>query len=289
MESGTVVIRGQSIHYELIRPETSVRHHAFLLSAPGSSTIVWRNIVPELTQAGCLCVLCDMPGFGRSGFSENMPPEQSVRAQYMWGVLDEIDLDADGKLNCWHLMAQGSACGTIAEMALQQPDSVSSLFMASPILYSPVPAALRPLLKLSFSNHIIAFLMKRLFASEPRFARLMRWVYGRRLSSSHIKALRAPLERWLGHEDFARRFLLNGYSVNTGALSSLFPPAMIIWGGRDRFSGGDIPARLRKKDFPSAEYHLLKNAGHYAVETNSRAVCDFLRGWINGQGLGKGN
>ena len=74
--------------------------------------------------------------------------------------------------------------------------------------------------------------------------------------------------------------LLSGYKVDTGELSKLFMPAMIIWGGRDALLGGSIPHRLRERDFPSAEYHLLPTAGHYAMETNSRAVCDFLRGWI---------
>ena len=86
--------------------------------------------------------------------------------------------------------------------------------------------------------------------------------------------------RFVGHEEVARRLLLESFAIDTSALSSLFMPAMILWGGADHILGGSIPRRLRQKDYPSAEYHLLAAAGHCAMETHSRAVRDFLRGWI---------
>jgi rod shape-determining protein MreC len=83
-----------------------------------------------------------------------------------------------------------------------------------------------------------------------------------------------------GHEDLLRRMLLEGFDVNTSQLGALFIPAMVIWGGQDALLGGAIPKRLKERDFPAAEYHVLPNSGHCAMETASRAVCDFLRGWI---------
>jgi pimeloyl-ACP methyl ester carboxylesterase len=55
---------------------------------------------------------------------------------------------------------------------------------------------------------------------------------------------------------------------------------MIIWGKRDPILGGEIPARLRSRDFKTAEYHVLSSAAHCPAETHSQAVRDFLRGWI---------
>lgn len=275
-----MIIRGVPVCYEMARPMGSVRHRVLLLSAPFSTASSWRPIVPELTQAGCLCVMADMPGFGQSGYCEDMPLEQSLRARYMWGLLDALDLQAEGELKCWHLMGNGSACGTIAEMAIQQPDSAASLFMVSPILYSLLAPPVRVLVKRPAFERTIASWMRRNVASEEKFAHLAKRMYGREVSKERLKELRRPLLRLFGHEEMVRHMLLEGYDVEMSEVSKLFIPAMIIWGGRDVLLGGAISRRLRERDFPAAEYHLLPSAGHYAMETNSRAVCDFLRGWI---------
>ncbi len=257
-----------------------MKHRVFLLSAPGFACGCWRYLLPELTAAGCLCVLCDMPGFGRSQFSDDIPAAQSLRARYLWGVLDAFDMEMDGHLSNWHLIGHGSACGALAEMAIQQPDSTASLFMVSPMLYSPIPRAARPFVRSKAFDGVIRGWLARRLVPARGFSRLLTRVYGRALSEGQVERMRRPLLRLVGHESTVRRLLTEGYDVDTAALSSLFPPAMIIWGARDRLLGGDVPRRLRGHDFPNAEYHVLPSAGHCAMETNSRAVCDFLRGWI---------
>ena len=275
-----IVIRGLNIHYRLAMPSGEIRNRVFLLSAPGFSGSCWRMLLPELTEAGCLCVVCDMPGFGKSEFSDGIPAEQALRARYLWGVLDAVDLDRDSKLCCWHMIAHGSACGTIVEMARQQPDSTASLFMVSPMLYPPFPRAMESVVRAKAFDGLLGGWIQRNIVSPKRFERLTRRVYGRAPQQALLEQMRAPLLRLAGHEDTVRRLLLEGYRVDTAALRSLFMPCMILWGGEDRLLGGAVPARLRKRDCPNAEYHVLPSAGHCAMETHSRAVCDFLRGWI---------
>jgi len=275
-----IIIRGLSIHYRIAVPSGPVRHRVFLLSAPGFLTSSWQAILPELTEAGCLCVLCDMPGFGKSQFSDEMPVEQSLRARYLWGVLDTVDLERDNKLSCWHLIAHGSACGTIAAMALQQPDSAGSLFMINPMLYSPVPRALDPVVRSKLFGAMLRRWIRRNIVPPRRFVRMLGRIYGRTPRKEQADLMRMPLLRLSGHEETVRRLLLEGFAIDTSALSSLFMPCMILWGGADRILGGAIPRRLRETDYPAAEYHLLASAGHCAMETHSRAVRDFLRGWI---------
>ncbi|MBQ8954547.1 MAG: alpha/beta hydrolase [Clostridia bacterium] len=279
-DSRYITIRGLTIHYHVALPEGPVKHRVFLLSAPGFLTSCWRLILPELTEAGCLCVLCDMPGFGKSQFNDEIPAEQSLRARYLWGVLDTVDLERDGRLQCWHLMAHGSACGTIVEMALQQPDSAASLFMISPILYPPVSRALTPAVRSKAFSGLLRGWMQRNIVGPEHFSKLLTHVYGHEPRKGQAELMRLPLLRLVGHEDVVRRLLLESFSIDTGALSSLFMPAMILWGGEDHILGGAVPRRLREKDYPSAEYHVLASAGHCAMETHSRAVRDFLRGWI---------
>ena len=275
-----ITIRGLSVHYRVIRPVGSVRHRVFLLSSPGQSTFNWRYIVPELTGADCLCVLCDLPGYGLSECRDDVPQDHETRAQYLWGLLDALDMEEEGHLNCWHLMAHGSACGTIAQMALLQPDSAASLLMLAPVLYSPLPAVVRTLAARPGFAKLIAAFLKCFVLSPKRFARITASLYGAPLPEKALSQLRRPAMSLLGHEEMLRQLLLTGYQLDMSRLNDLFMPSMILWGGRDPLLGGTIPARLRTKDFPSAEYHVLPAAGHCPGETNSRAVRDFLRGWI---------
>lgn len=275
-----IAIHGLSVHYRVVMPEMPVRHRALLVASPGQSTYNWRHIVPELTEAGCQCVLCDLPGFGLSECRDDAPQDHETRAQFLWGLLDALDLEEGGQLNCWHLMAHGSACGTIATMASMQPDSAASLLMLCPMLYSPLPGFLTKLAHSpSFVRPIRAWLQRNIIPPQ-KFARFAARLYGAPVPERTLQQMHRSLVRLSGHEEMLRRMLIDGYRVDMTRLNDLFMPSMVLWGGLDPILGGEIPNRLRLRDFKSAEYHLLPGSGHCPAETNSRAVRDFLRGWI---------
>ena len=54
---------------------------------------------------------------------------------------------------------------------------------------------------------------------------------------------------------------------------------MVITGGRDAMMS---PQALSEIDrlLGGAERHTLKSAGHFPMETHSKALRDYLRGWI---------
>ena len=58
-----------------------------------------------------------------------------------------------------------------------------------------------------------------------------------------------------------------------------FCPAMVILGGRDATLTDDA-RRLIDQHLAGAETHVLKSAGHFPMETHSKALRDYLRGWI---------
>ena len=279
-DSRFMTIRGLSVHYRVIRPAGPVRHRVLLVASPGHSTFAWRHIVPELTGAGCQCVLCDLPGFGLSECRDDAPQDHETRAQFLWGVLDALDLEESGQLNCWNLMAHGSACGTIAQMAMTQPDSAASLLMISPILYSPLPKIAQRFFENPASLKLIRAWYRRNILPEKKFAQVAARIYGAVLPEKTIAQLHKPLLKLNGHEELLRRLLTDGYRLDVSALNDLFIPVMVLWGGRDPLLGGTIPVRLRSRDLKNAEYHTLSAAAHCPAETSSSAVRDFLRGWI---------
>ena len=287
-DSRFIVIHGMKIHYRVIDPSGKARHRALLVASPGQSTANWKQIIPELIEADCQCVLCDLPGFGLSECRDDAPQDHETRAKILWGLLDTLDLEAGGALKCWHLMAHGSACGTIATMAMQQPDSAASLMMICPMLYAPLPPFLMKLTARPGVSLMIGKWFRRNVLPMKRFARLAAWIYGKPLPEPFLEQLHAPLEQLTGHEAMMQRQLTDGFNVDTARLNDLFMPAMVIWGGRDALLGGTIPSRLCNRDFKTAEYHVLAASGHCPAETNSRAIRDYLRGWIRAMWVGAG-
>lgn len=279
-DSRYITIRGLQLHFRVVMPAGTVRHRVLLVASPGQSTHSWRNIVPELTEAGCQCVLCDLPGFGLSECRDDVPQDHETRAQFLWGLLDALDLETGSRLNCWHLMAHGSACGTIATMAMLQPDSAASLMMICPALYPPLPGPLMKLIARPGFRKLLGTLFRKYIVPIKKFEKIAAWVYGRPLATPQLTVLHDNMLRLEGHEELIQRMLVDGYRVDTARLNGLFMPAMVIWGGRDAILGSSVPLRLKGQDFKSAEYHVLAASGHCPGETNSRAVRDYLRGWI---------
>ena len=257
-----------------------MRHRVLLLCAPGFPTSCWRLILPELLRADCMCVICEMPGFGHSKFPNDVPIDPDLRARYVWGVLDDVDLNERANwLNGWHLMAHGSAAATVIRMALQQPDYAASLFLLSPVFGMPAGLMPRPLLRSGAGRWALRRWLEANILNDKGFDRIVRRIYGCAPVRTQRDRLQRQYGQLLGHEETARRLLLESCTADMERLHDLFLPGMVIWGGRDALAGG-IPASFREKDFPAAEYHLIGNAGHCAMETHPEPIKDFLRGWI---------
>ena len=133
-ESQYLSFRGIRVHFRICSPEDPPAHRVMLLSSPLISSFHWRKIVPELTQLGCLTVCIDLPGFGRSDCNRDVPQDGIMRANMLWGVLDEIDRQSDAPDSMWHLIGHSSACATVLEMAALYPDSVKSQVHIAPLL-----------------------------------------------------------------------------------------------------------------------------------------------------------
>ena len=257
-----------------------MRHRVLLLCAPGFSASCWRLILPELLRADCLCLICEMPGFGHGSLPDDVPVDPDLRAKYVWGVLDEVDLNERADwLNGWHLMAHGSAAATVIRMAIQQPTYAASLFLLSPMFDMPAKLLPRSLLRSAVGRTLLRRWIEGNVLNDRGFDRLARRIYG----CAPLKTQRDRLQRQygllLGHEETARQLLLESCRADTSRLHELFIPGMVILGGRDTLTD-DIPRGFRERDFPAAEYHILSNAGHCAMETHPEPIKDFLRGWI---------
>lgn len=265
-ESQYLSFHGIRVHFRIASCEDTPRERILLLSSPLISTFHWRKIVPELTQLGCMVVLADLPGFGRSDCNMDVPQDDAMRANLIWGLLDEVDRLSGAPDSMWHLAGHGSACATILEMAALYPDSVKSQIHISPLFTVPQPPKNQPPLQW-FRDSIV---------EKNNFRRMVEHVSGYPMDDYIVDRMRAPLLR-PGAQKCFLRMLRAGQTSPENDIG--FCPAMALVGGRDALMTEAVQAQM-KKYLSGAEMHTLKSAGHFPMETHSKALRDYLRGWI---------
>lgn len=189
-----------------------------------------------------------------------------MRANLIWGILDEVDHLSGAPDSMWHLAGHGSACATILEMAALYPDSVKSQIHISPLFTVPQPPENQPPLRW-YRDSVL---------EKENFRRMVEHCSGYPMDDYIIDRMRAPLLR-PGAQKCFLRMLRAGKTAPESTLG--FCPTMALIGGRDALMTDPIRAQL-KQYLNGAEMHTLKSAGHFPMETHSKALRDYLRGWI---------
>lgn len=265
-ESQFLTFMGMRVHYIVSQPDVPLKNRILLLGSSLVNTFHWRKLLPELQQLGCLTVMVDWPGFGRSDCSAEMFLDNDVRASMMWGILDNVDQTTDSPLSLWHLAAHGCACATILRMANQYPDSTRSQIHVSPVFSLDLPKG-REKMERWFDANI---------SSPARFQRLIEHYCGYPLDDYIIDKMRKPLLRPGARECFLRMLRSAALPPEEGMG---FCPTMALWGSRDELMSPRAIAEIHRL-LPDAETHVMKTAGHFLTETHSKAMRDYLRGWI---------
>ena len=263
-ESRFLAFSGMRVHFETARPTGPVKNRMLLLSSPMINCFHWRKLVPELLDLGCLCVLVDLPGFGQS--DPRAPQSDGQRASMLWGILDEVDDALGAPMSMWHLAGHGSACGAILRMAAMFPDSVKSQIHIAPA-FSVHLEGRNPDPERWFDAHV---------ADPARFHRLIeRWA-GYPMDDYIVDRMRAPLLRPGARQAFAR---MVKYAAQPPRQGMGFCPTMALAGGLDPLMDDACREQIRSL-LPDAELHNIRSAGHFPMETHSRALRDYLRGWL---------
>ena len=261
-ESRYLSFSGLRVHFCVERPDVPVSSRLLLLSSPLTSTFHWRKLLPELDGLGCLTVLMDLPGFGRS--DSDAPRSADKRAGLVWGVLDEVDRIFGAPLSLWHLGGHGLACATILGMTARCPDSVKSQILLSPLFSLGRRAASAGRW---YDENVL---------NARHFHRVMdRWA-GYPMDDYIVDRMRNPLLRRGMREAFTGTLHQAAASPKPGVL---FCPTMALVGGRDPLMD-DAALRQIRALLPEAELHRLPTAGHFPMETHSKALRDYLRGWL---------
>lgn len=261
-ESQYLSFMGARVHFQVCTPEGPVKDRLLILSSPLINTFHWRKLIPELNDLGCMTVLADMPGFGKSDCAG--PQKNDLRANILWGIIDMVDRELDDSMSMWHLAGHGSACATIMEMAAMYPDSVKSQIHICPALSVDASAAGKA--ARWFDANI---------SDDRRFHKMIEYYSGYPMDDYIVDRMRRPLIR-PGARDCFLKMLKHAEAPGQGAG---FCPTMALWGGIDKLIT-DKDRELAANLLPDAEIHTLKSSGHFPMETHSRALRDYIRGWL---------
>ena len=264
-ESRYLSFSGIRVHFCISRPDVPVHSRMLLLASPLINTFHWRKLLPELSELGCLAVLADLPGFGRS--DPGAPQDADVRANLLWGVLDDVDRSLGTPMSLWHLAGHGTACATILRMGVQYPDSVKSQVHISPLFSVDSRFRRQEERERWYGENVV---------SAPRFKRLVEHWSGYPMDDYIVDRMRAPLIRPGMRRTFQRMAHASATSPRPGVG---FCPTIALMSGRDPLMDEARQAGIQPL-LKDAEVHRLPTAGHFPMETHSRALRDYLRGWL---------
>ena len=256
---------GMRVHFQLMQPDGPVRYRMLMLSSPLINTFHWRKLLPELAGLNCLAALVDLPGFGLS--ESDLPWDEELTANLVWGVLDAVDTAGDAPMSMWHLAGHGFACRAILRMAALYPDSVKSQIHLSPIFSTPADGRRNPDPLRWYDDNI---------RDAARFRRMIEHYAAYPMDDYIVDRMRRPL---LGPDVRTAMNRCLRRAATPPPEGCGLCPTMVIYGGRDPLLD-EVRTRQMHALLKGAEYHRLSGAGHFPTETHSRAVRDYLRGWL---------
>ena len=270
--------RGMRVHYRVIRPrETEIRRRVLLLNAPLTTAFNWRLLMPELLSHDSMVAQIDLPGYGLSDCGKGVPQDPATRAQIVWGVLDEIDTSLSYVSQYWHLISHGSSCLTTLTMAQQAPECVASNVFISPLLHAPMSRLYRRFIGgRMLENAAEKWYFDSVMNEDGLRRQLSEW-FGRQVPDHVFTPMRKSLIR-PGMKQQLIRLIREGFTYDPEIFHS-FTPMMAIWGPQDPLFTAADAAEFRRLA-PDVETHVLQTGAHFPQETHSRAVCDYLRGWL---------
>ncbi len=287
---------GVRVLFKTYTPDAGkLSHRVAFVTSPLGDVDSWDALCRIMAGMGCLCVSIELPGYGHS--AQAAPQDNKTRAQILWGVLDEVEISRGEEACRWHLISHGSACGAVLEMTRQEPKSVISR-----VLITPVTRGFGFTQKPQRLSSPRAWVYRQLYAwftgREARFAAKLKKLYGGDLDQTRVNALykqalgQGRMENLMEHQ-------VRGYYISKAAFKTK-APVMILWGRDDPMGALYSPlincllhpdecydrpndteptrAECRRLD---VEPHNMKFRRHMPMETDPKDVSERLSGWLD--------
>lgn len=269
-----VVIDGERIAYAQRGDGPPV----VLIHGTPSHSYIWRNVMPNIVEAGYRVYAFDLLGFG---CSEKPAHERDTSVAAQAELLGQL-FEAWGLENA-HVVGHdlGGAIGLI--FSINHPERVRSLTLADTVSYDSWPSETWQRI---IRDHLDAYHAMPLEDFRAMMTRqlLMTVFHKDRMSGETLEAYLAPLATQLGKVAFFAHQVRHYDSRYTEAIvdhqKRLAMPVRIIWGEADEWQPLAYGERLRD-DIATASLVTIPEAGHFVMEDAPERVSQEVLGFLS--------
>ena len=251
----------------------------FLHGTP-SSSYIWRDVVPVLTEAGYRVHVFDLLGYGLSERPRNPDVDTSITGQVavLEGLLGEWGLDT------FHLVAHDIGGGIAQRFGVQSTGRLRSLTLIDVVSFDSYPSE-RTREQMADGLDELA----RTPDAEHR-AHFRDWLLSTHSDPANFDP--AALDVYvdlisgpIGQPSFFRHQVAHYDPRHTLEISDQLDrlgriPVQLVWGADDTWQVTDWAHRLHAA-IPGSELHLIENCGHFAPEERPAEVAAALRAFLD--------
>lgn len=246
-----------------------------MLHGTPSSSLIWRNVAPDLVKHGCRIHVFDLLGFGLSERPQADDVDTSMFAQV--AVLEQM-LENWG-LDRFHLVAHDIGGGIAQRFGVFNPGRLKSLTMIDVVSFDSYPSqrtrqqmekGLEALIKAPDTVHrghfrdwlLSAVHQKQRFEDGPL--------------ETYLDYISGPIgqaslfEHQVRHYDPVHTLEIADRLHELGQV-----PVQLIWGANDAWQVPDWAHRL-KEIIPSSTLTILDDCGHFAPEDQPEKIAALL-------------
>ncbi|KAM0352508.1 hypothetical protein ACHAPU_002176 [Fusarium lateritium] len=246
-----------------------------LLHGTPSSSLIWRNIVPNLVDAGFKVHVFDLLGFGLSERPWEMTIDTSMTGQV--AILESL-MELWG-LEKTHIIAHDIGGGIAQRFAIFSPARVLSLTLIDCVSFDSYPS---PQTKEQMKDGLES-LIKR--DSNEHRAHFKKWLlcavndtekFERSTLDTYLDYISGPIgqpslfEHQVRHYDPKHTLEV---APRLGELKAI--PVQLIWGADDQWQVVDWAHKLHGA-IPGSELTVLEHAGHFSPEDQPEKISEIV-------------
>lgn len=272
-----VIASGVALHCRIWNPQSDqCQGKILLIHGLGASTYSWEQTADSLSQAGYWVIAVDLPGFGYSSRQTGIDHSQKQRSQLVWQLLQtfENQIPDQAQNQNWTLIGHSMGAGTVAAMALAEPELTAQLVLVDGALLDMPQSITTALIRFPPAARWLSVILENLVIQESNIHNILGSAY---LSDPTPEQAQAYLQPLLisGTARALTDLVLTAKNESAAALKEAAFPIDAIWGESDPVIPVSQSLTL-KQMIPALNIRTIAGAGHVPMETHHDAFSKIL-------------
>lgn len=250
-----------------------------LIHGTPSSSLIWRNVIPRLVEAGYSVHLFDLLGYGLSERPWDPAVDTSVSGQVpiLEGLLSAWSLEQS------HIVAHDIGGAVAQRFCVFHPKRVKSLTLIDSVSFDSWPSK-RTLQQMEAG---LEALIK--MPDEEHRERFRSWILStvhdeKRLRAESLETFVDYISGPVGQGSFFQHQVSHYDPRHTSELDDRLQelgdiPVQILWGENDAWQVVEWAHRLHAA-IPNSELHILPQCGHFAMEDRPEEISSLLKRFL---------